>query len=64
MVDKVIKCPICNEITRFILTEESIAGKMFPVPCIIHHNDHAFIAYLDSELSLCDIEKPFIIKTY
>ena len=63
MIEKMIKCPICNEPAQFILTEDAVAGKRFPVPCIIYHGDHAFIAYLDSQLSLCDIEKPVIIKT-
>jgi hypothetical protein len=57
------KCPVCNELARFPMTKEAILGRKLPVPCIIYHGDHAFIAYLDSELSLTDIEKPFIIKT-
>jgi hypothetical protein len=65
MVLKVVKCPICNESVEFIISEQVIEGKQFPVPCIFIHQEkednHAFIAYLDSELSLCDIEKPEII---
>jgi hypothetical protein len=63
MVEKLIKCPICNEPARFIITEDAVAGKRFPVPCILEHKDHSFIAYLDSELSFCDVEKPFMIKS-
>lgn len=63
MPEKIIKCPICNESIQFTITSEAVEGKQYPVPCIIHHGDHEFIAYLDSDLSLCDIEKPYIIKT-
>lgn len=63
MPEKIIKCPICNEPAQFEITQEAVEGKPLPVPCIIHHGDHEFIAYLDSEFSLCDIEKPVIIKT-
>ena len=62
MVEKIIKCPVCNEPAHFFITEEAVTGKRFPAPCIIYHGDHAFIAYLDSALNLCDVEKPFIIK--
>lgn len=65
MVDKIIKCPICNEFTTFTISKELIAGRTFPVPCLFIHqrteDNHTFIAYLDSELSVCDIEKPVII---
>ncbi|MHA1132468.1 MAG: hypothetical protein ACTSQI_14075 [Candidatus Helarchaeota archaeon] len=65
MVLKIVKCPICNESVEFIISEKVIEGKKFPIPCIFIHqkedDNHAFIAYLDSELSLCDIEKPEII---
>lgn len=62
MSEKIIKCPICNQSIIFLLEKEAIAGRRVPIPCIIVHGDHSFIAYLDSELSLCDIEKPVIIK--
>ena len=62
MVEKIIKCPVCNQPAHFFIAQEAVEGKDFPVPCIIEHGDHAFIAYLDSELSLCDIEKPYMIK--
>jgi hypothetical protein len=62
MPEKIIKCPICNQSISFLLEKEAIAGRRLPIPCIITHGDHNFIVYLDSELSLCDIEKPLIIK--
>jgi len=62
MPEKLIKCPICHQSISFLLEKESITGKRLPVPCIITHGDHNFIAYLDSQLSLCDIENPLIIK--
>ena len=62
MPEKIIKCPICNEPAHFFISHEAIEGRRFPVPCIIEHGDHAFIAYLDSQLSLCDIEKPIVIQ--
>jgi hypothetical protein len=65
MVDKIVKCPICNEFATFMISKELIAGRLFPVPCLFIHqrkdDNHSFIAYLDSELSVCDIEKPVII---
>lgn len=65
MVEKIVRCPICNESTQFNIDNKAIEGKQFPVPCIFIHqkktDNHAFIAYLDSELSICDIEKPVII---
>ena len=65
MVDKIVKCPICNELATFSISKELIEGRPFPVPCLFIHqrleDNHTFIAYLDSELSVCDIEKPVII---
>lgn len=65
MVIKIVKCPICDVSVEFHLSKKVIEGRTFPVPCIFIHqlqeDNHAFIAYLDSELSLCDIEKPEII---
>ncbi|MHA1651471.1 MAG: hypothetical protein ACTSYB_14875 [Candidatus Helarchaeota archaeon] len=63
MPERIIKCPVCNEPVQFNLTEDAVIGKEFPVPCIIYHGDHPFIAYLDSELNLCDVEKPYIIRS-
>ncbi|MDD1777584.1 MAG: hypothetical protein LUQ65_05390 [Candidatus Helarchaeota archaeon] len=62
MSEKIMKCPICNQFISFLLEKEAIDGRRVPVPLIITHGDHNFIAYLDSELSLCDIEKPVQIK--
>ncbi len=65
MVVKVVKCPICGDVVEFHLTKIIVEGKKFPVPCIFIHqigeDNHAFIAYLDSDLSLCDVEVPEII---
>lgn len=65
MVIKIVKCPICEELVEFHIAQDVVTGKKFPVPCIFIHqlkeDNHAFIAYLDSELSLCDVEKPEII---
>ncbi len=65
MVIKIVKCPICKEAVEFHLSKKVVEGRQFPVPCIFIHqiqeDNHAFIAYLDSELSLCDVEKPEII---
>jgi len=67
MVIKIVKCPVCGESVEFPISKNVIEGRQFPVPCIFIHqlkeDNHAFIAYLDSELSLCDVENPEIITS-
>ncbi|NVM28982.1 MAG: hypothetical protein HWN65_09060 [Candidatus Helarchaeota archaeon] len=65
VVERIVKCPICKESVQFNIREDVIEGKKYPVPCVFIHqkndDNHAFIVYLDSELSLCDIETPEIV---
>jgi len=65
MIERIIRCPICEEGVTFEISEDVIESHRPPIACLFIHqrkvDNHSFIAYLDTELSVCDIEKPIII---
>ncbi len=64
MTEKIIQCPICKKPLKFEVFEEDFEPyERFPIPCIIHHEDHWVSLYLDSDMSICDIEIPIVKKS-
>ncbi|MHA1271329.1 MAG: hypothetical protein ACTSPY_16165 [Candidatus Helarchaeota archaeon] len=63
MTEKIIQCPICKKPLRFeVVKEDFEAYERFPIPCIVQHSDHWVSLYLDSDMSICDVEIP-LVKT-
>ena len=63
MTEKIIQCPICKKSLSFeVVIDDFEPYQRFPIPCIIKHYDHWISLYLDSDMSICDVEIP-IVKT-
>ncbi|MHA1696102.1 MAG: hypothetical protein ACTSXT_01070 [Candidatus Helarchaeota archaeon] len=61
MTEKIIRCPICKKPLRFEVDVKDFEPyERFPIPCIIKHNDHWVSLYLDSDMSICDVEIPLV----
>ena len=61
MTEKIIQCPICKKSLTFeVLQEDFGPYERFPIPCIIKHGDHWVSLYLDSDMSICDVEIPIV----
>lgn len=64
MHPKMINCPKCNEKLIFRVEESIISNaESFPVPCVVQHNDHYIILYLDSQSAICDVEIAHFFKS-
>ncbi len=51
------KCTGCGQLISFKATEEEVKkAKIFPVPVVIQHGDHAQVVYLDRALGIREVE--------
>ena len=63
MVEKLVKCPICEEIIPVEISPDVVKNaKRFPVTSKIEHNDHYFYVNQDSKGSLTDVLHPDLVE--
>ncbi len=63
MVEKLVKCPICEEIIPLEIDPKIVKkAKRFPVTTKIEHKDHYFYVNQDSRGSLTDVLHPELVE--
>ena len=63
MVEKIIKCPICDVMIPIEVDSKVVeTAKRFPATTKIEHEDHYFYINLDSKGSITDVLHPDLVE--
>ncbi len=63
MVKKLVRCPVCEEITPIEVASKIVkSAKRFPISTKITHKDHYFYVNLDSRGSITDVLHPEMVE--